>query len=115
MTVLALNTAGNTTLDANGNGIVQLGPIVGQRWTVSVASVFIPNAVLIPTCAVYIGGAPIQANFIDGTYTGNFDSTDRTAGLPFTNGQSIWGVWSGGDVGAVATLSLIGTLETGYK
>ena len=108
-----LNTSGNVVLDGSGNGIVTLGPNVGQRWQLNSAAVRTSTATLFPTCKVYMGsGATIDAEFVDGTYSGNQDSTDRVSGLRLGPNQKITAFWQGGDVGATATLSIIGTLET---
>ena len=115
MSSVPLNTSTQIKLDGSGNGTAKIGPIVGQRWDLSVAAVSITNAVLIPLCSVYMGGSPTPDNFVDGTYTGSFDSTDRVQGLPITNGQYCWAVWSGGDPNAIATLSITGSQETQYK
>jgi len=118
-TVVPLDDARNVILNGSGNGQVSLGPILGQKWTVTNAGVQTstrtnPNAA-VPECSIYIGGAPIAQFFIDGTNTGSLDSTDRTASFPFSQGNKIWAVWTGGDPGSTATLSIVGTIETGRR
>lgn len=108
-----LNRAGSVNLDGSGNGAVTLSPNVGQTWRLTVASVVTSTSVLIPKCSIFMGGAATQDFFVDGTYTGNLNSTDAVSGLPLTHGQKIIALWTGGDPGAVATLSIIGTVETG--
>lgn len=115
-----LNTFATAVLDSNGNGTAQATPPPNTRWTVQTVGVQTnqnPNDPTqnIPTCNIYIGGAPISANFVDGTFTGNQDSTDQTAGIPIYAGQSIYAVWANGPVGALATLSLYGTSDSGYR
>lgn len=108
-----LNTSARVILDASGNGTVKLGPSVrGQILHVMVASVSTSTAVLIPQCSIFIGATATPDNFVDGTYTGNLNSTDRTAALPITAGNYLFAAWTGGDVGAVATLSVIGTVDS---
>src|SRR5215831_2025219 len=109
-----LKFAATVILDGSGNGTASLGPNVGQRWIVRTASVNIPNAVAIPQCNIYMGAAPIPAEFIDGTWTGNMDSTSKTNSYPLTHGEKIWAVWTAGDVGATATLNITGWHDTGY-
>ena len=119
LTIVPLNDARNVTLDGSGNGQVSFGPILGQEWTVTNAGVQTSTranpAASVPQCSIYIGGAPVAQFFIDGTNTGSLDSTDRTSSFPFTQGSKIWAVWTGGDPGSVATLSIVGTVKTGRR
>jgi hypothetical protein len=110
-----LTTNASVTLGGSGNGTVSLGPQVGQRWRLRTASILIPNAILIPQCKIYMGGAALDPFFIDGTYTGALASTSNVNGRPLTNGQRIFAVWTGGNPGAVATLTIAGTVETGRQ
>lgn len=105
-----LNTSGNCTLDGSGNGRVQLGPDgPGVQWKLTLAAVRVNSAVLEPECRVYIGAQPLDDFFVDGTFTGSMDSTGNVANFPITQGQKVWAVWIGGDPGAIATLSVLGT------
>lgn len=113
MTEQPLNLAGQVKLNGAGNGTVSLGPNVGQRWTISVASILIPNPTLFPRCELYMGALATPEFFVDGTYTGNLNASDAVAGMKLSNGQKIFAVWTGGDPGATATLSIIGIQETG--
>lgn len=108
-----LNSSGSVRLDANGNGIVALGPQGSAVWALTVAAVSTSTSVKVPQCSVYMGTSAVPANLVDGTFTGNLDSTDRVSGWPLLPGQQVWAVWSGGDAGATATLSIIGTERTG--
>jgi hypothetical protein len=111
-----LNTSGQTRLDGAGNGTVRLGPNVGQRWTLLTAAIFIAGTIVSsPQCKIFMGGSATPDCLVDGTNTGELNSTTNVANFPLTAGQSIFAVWTGGDVGAIATLSIIGTVETGYK
>jgi hypothetical protein len=107
-----LNTSGRVVLDGSGSGRVTLTPNVGQRWTIRTASVRVAPSVNIPQCRLYIGGDATDDAFIDGTYTGNLNSTDSLAAYPVSAGVKVIAVWSGGDPGAAATLSLWGTVDT---
>lgn len=108
-----INTSATVTLDGTGAGTVKLGPRIGQRWNITNAAVKIPNAVKVPSASIYVGGSPTDANFVDGTFTGNFDATGRIANFPISPQDNVWAVWAGGDIGAVATLSLIGIMTYG--
>lgn len=91
-----------TTLNASGAGEVSLKPPqYNQTWKVSLAAVSVSSAVLEPECRLYQDG-----RFIGGTYSGSLDSTDLNVTLQ--SNQSIKAVWTGGDTGATATLTLQG-------
>lgn len=114
--IIPINLANSVVLNASGGGTAKLGPNIGQRWNILTASVLVPTPnVLVPPCNIYIGGAPISDFFIDGTYTGNLDSTSRTAGYILSAGDFIFAVWTGGDVGAKATLSIYGQQQYGGR
>ncbi len=101
------------TLDASGNGTVWIGPQrPGQRWRVRGAAVSTTTAVKVPTFNLYRGG-PSPGNLLAATYTGSSDSTNDLA-EEFSPGAFLTGVWQGGDVDAVATLSLSGDLLIRY-
>lgn len=106
-----LNAFGETTLDINGSGTVQIQPPYNETWNVSNAAVSTSTAVKLPNCAIYIGAAPMQQTLVDSTFTGNQNATGRTAQYPIQPGESIFAVWSGGDANATATLSLIGMIS----
>lgn len=115
MPTVPLNTSDQAVVNAAGTATVVMGPNVGQRWDLNVAAVSVSGAhVLSPLCKVYMGGGvlPVDANLVDGTFTGELDSTSRVDGIPLSNGQKIIAVWTGADVGATATLSILGTVTT---
>lgn len=99
-------------LDGSGNGTAQLGPRAhGQVWKPTVASIKMtgPTPSGVATCFVYAGGAVTDSNFVDSTYDVNNDSTDRVTGQALALGQYVFAVWSGGNPGATATLTVNGT------
>jgi hypothetical protein len=81
----------------------------GQRWNLSTASVK-STSTAESTCLVYMGQTQV-----DGTYSGNLDSTDQVAGFPLYCGQKVKAEWSGCDPGAVCTLDITGTVDTDYR
>lgn len=115
MTANPLNTGDSKVLDGSGNGIISLGPAVGQTWQLSVASIFVapvPPAtasVKIPNCYIYIGGSAEPINQVDATFVGNQNSTSRVSGYLIKKGAKVFAKWTGGDPGAIATLSIFGT------
>lgn len=112
-----LNEFATVKLDGSGNGTASLGPqVVGQSWTVDNTGVqtssFQDPAADVPQCSIYIGPAPIQPFFVDGTNTGSFDSTDRTSNYPVTRGNKVWAVWTNGEPNSTATVTCQGTVNS---
>lgn len=100
------------TLDASGNGTAKLGPAAhGLVWKPTTASIKMsgPTPTGMATLFLYVGGSATDSNFVDSTYDVQNDSTDRVNGQELTIGQYIWAVWSGGNPGARATLTINGT------
>lgn len=104
---------GQVTLNASGNGTAKVGPLTEREvWSPTMAYVGVTTNVKEALCSIYVGhdtSAPYQ---VDTTYTGSSgDSTGRVAGKTLRQGNFIWAVWTGGDVGATATLTVNGTRE----
>lgn len=101
-----LDEHASVVLNAAGNGTVQLQCPTVETWTVSRTAVSTTTNVLEPTAQTYIGQvAPGSA--LSGTYSGSLDSSDENQQI--NPGQSLYCVWTGGDPGATATLSVFGT------
>lgn len=118
MTEVSLSASVQVVLDASGNGTAKVGPLGhGEVWSPQVASVHVtpkPPATTItnsPICKVYVGSSVTDSTFVDGTFTGEQDSTDNVRGTSVRIGQFVWGVWTGGDVGATAILNVTGTKD----
>lgn len=98
------------TLDGSGSGTASAGPTgSGEAWSAITASVHCSTAAAEATCRVYAGADASARYFCDGTYAGS--SGDSTTNLPpaVPPGQRVWAVWTGGDPGATAYLTLTGT------
>ncbi len=98
------------TLDGSGGGTARLGPLSQREapWRVISASVKANNN---PTdeavCQIFFGNDTTQSNFRDNTFTGSSgDATDKVAGSLQMN-QYVFAVWSGGDPGVQATLTVV--------
>lgn len=106
-----LNVGTTVVLDASGNGRATLSPSFGPAlWHVRSVAVRTsqPGAGSIPQCALY--RATEDANgYIDTTYDGSADATDVAFDL--AQGTEIIAVWTGGNPGDTATLSVYGTRE----
>jgi hypothetical protein len=108
--LLPLNESVSVTLDGNGNGTVRLGPSnASQQWVPSNAACSVTSNVSEPIFVLYNGSAS-NANRIGGTYTGSNDNTD-VSGVTLYPGSVFTGVWTNGDPGATATLSLQGAVN----
>jgi hypothetical protein len=53
-------------------------------------------------------------NEVDSTYDGD-SSTDPAANVDLTGSQKVIAYWTGGDLGAIAQITLRGTIETGRQ
>lgn len=114
MPTLPLSDAAFVTLDGSGNGTAKLGPNAhGVVWKPSRVAVKTTSTILSPTCQLFIGNTATSENFIDGTYSGSQNATDSAVGQELRLGQYIWAVWTGGDVGAQATLTVTGSKDVG--
>lgn len=112
MTTVPLNEFAAVTLDASGNGTAKIGPNAhGVTWHPQVVSVKTSTKVKSPGCSIYAGFKVSDQFFVDGTYTGEQDSTDSIAGQELHLGQFAWAVWTGGDVGAQATVTVTGSKD----
>lgn len=107
MRTLALNTFAQVTLDANGNGQVALGPALpGVTWTVTNEATSTTSITNESNFYLYLNQVGPH-NLLAGSFSGNLDS----ASVPVTvfPGQTLIGLWTGGDASAVATLTIYGT------
>lgn len=107
---LALSASASVVLDSGGNGTASTGPAVpGTVWNPAVVSVKASSNAKEAQCSIYAGGGVSAAEFQDGTTWGSTgDSTSNVPG-PVYPGQVITAVWTGGDPGATATVSITGT------
>ena len=102
-----LNDSASTVLNGSGAGSVTYGPQVpGVIFEVATVATITTSTVNVPTFLAYQGPAS-QNNFLGGTYDGNNDSSEVAVTL--YNGQVLTGIWTGGDSGATATMSVFGT------
>lgn len=105
-----LSVSASVTLDGSGNGTVQLGPsIPGVSWTPATVAITVNpvSATVVSQFGLYNGNLQ-PGNFIGGTYTGDSNSTDVSA-VTLHPGNVLTGVWSGGNPGATATMTITGT------
>lgn len=107
-----LNASDDTTLDANGQGRVELGPDTGPPyWNVTkyVVTTNRPGLAPVPQCSVYVDSEDSRG-LQDTTYDGSKDASE--ADIDLQRGQHLIAVWTGGQAGDKATLSVTGWTES---
>lgn len=108
---LPLNENATVVLNAFGDGQVKLGPRGhGVVWHPQIASVKVAAPVTSEAIAeIYVGNAPTADNFVDATQTGSTGDSSGNVRVELRVNNFIWAVWHNGDVGAQATLTVVGT------
>jgi hypothetical protein len=107
-----LRKSAQVSLDGFGNGTIRFGPTFGPAvWHVTNSQVKTsqPGRGDIPQCALY-AVTQDDNGYIDTAYDGSADSCDIPYDL--TLGDRAIAVWTGGNAGDTATLTLVGTMET---
>jgi hypothetical protein len=113
MTRVDLDDTAFVVLNGSGNGTAKIGPLTAREtWYPEQASVKVSFAGANPTneaiCKIYKGDGATDNNFKDGTFTGSSgDATDKISGKMQQN-NFIFAVWTGGDAGATAYLTVTG-------
>lgn len=104
-----LNTGGSVTLDVTGAGTVYLSPALpGVTWVVNQVSCITSTNISGTTTFQFYYPSVADVYFQGGSYSGNQD-TDTDINLVVFYGSQLIGVWAGGDSGAIATMSILGT------
>ena len=107
-----LSVSVSVVLNGSGGGQVQSGPALpGVAWNPSSVAVLVQpvSTTVVSQFLLYLG-PPQAANFQGGTYTGD-NNSDDLALPPMYAGQVLTGVWTGGNPGATATMTLTGTQD----
>jgi hypothetical protein len=109
MRELALTAKAYVTLDGSGDGTACVGPLSpGEVWSGLSAGVRVATNTDEAICTVYAGAAATPGYFAGATTWGS--TGDSTGNLPVVKvGGNVWAVWTGGDAGAKATLTVTGT------
>lgn len=105
---IPLAVTAQVKLNGTGSGTVSVGPkYPGEIWFPSLAAVNVSTNVKEATGVLWQGVQPgiLQLGTTQTASTG--DSTDLP-GSAIYPGTSLWFVWSGGDAGSVANLSIVG-------
>lgn len=93
------------TLDASGNGTISWQPN-GKNARVTNLFVKVTTVVLQATCTVYLGQIS-DGRAINLTNSGSTGAA-ASGQIDIQDGETLYVVWRGGDVGAVATVTLVG-------
>lgn len=110
-TQLVLQTSASCVLNAQGDGTAACGPsLPGTSWNPETVAISVDTNNSEAACSVYLGISAQAGYLLGATQTGSSgDSTDCTATV--WPGQSIIAAWTGGDPGAIATMSVFGTKQ----
>lgn len=110
-----LTVRASVQLDGSGNGTASVGPLSAREtWHPDNCHVNAMTGVPVvneASCQMFVGDDASQRNFRDITYSGSSgDASDKVSGTVKCP-HRIFAVWSGGDPGAYATMSVTGTLD----
>ena len=104
-----LTVTATVTLNGSGAGTASTGPqFPRESWDVAVASVGAATNAAEATCKIY-AGPPAAPLFIDGTTWGSTGDSTSNFSAPVYLGSAVIATWTGGDPGAIATLTVTGT------
>lgn len=108
---IPLDEAVSVILDAAGNGMASIGPASTRAvWTITGAATSTSTNV---KEAVFDLFQNSKASKLGGTYTGSNDQIGFAGGTVVLRHGRLLGYWTGGDPGALATLSLTGSITIG--
>lgn len=112
-TASRFNTQGSTVLatvvGVAGYGAIRFSPS-GEKWEITRTHVRCSTSVSEAECRIYFGQIRPDT-VLDGTYSGSSGDTTDTP-IYLEDGQAIFIVWSGGDDGATAFVTLSGWKST---
>lgn len=107
-----LNEFAEATLNASGAATVFVAPGSYEKWTITRIAVTTTDPITsqnVPEANIFLD-SPGAANFLEGTYSGNKDSSDTN--IVLERNQRLYCQWSGGNSGSVATFSIFGERTT---
>ena len=97
------------TLNGSGNGTAKVGPLSAREvWYPDNVAIGVNGFTKQCSCTVYKGPDTSQASFRDISTFGSGDNTGACNADTVKVGEYIWAVWSGGDAGFSATLTVTG-------
>ncbi|GIH29370.1 hypothetical protein Aph01nite_76800 [Acrocarpospora phusangensis] len=104
-----LNESAQAIVDGSGTAIVRMAP-QGEDWEVTRLSVKVSTRVNEAEANYYLTTI-CDDNRQEGTYSGSSGDTSDTK-MFLNDGDPLFVVWTGADVGAIATVTLRGTKTT---
>lgn len=108
-TATRLDSGGTVTLatvnGVTGYGVVRLSP-AGEKWEIRRTRVFTSTRNDEAECKMYVNQIAPQHE-VEGTWSGSSGDTSDTP-IYLEDGQALFIVWSGGDNGATATVTVSG-------
>jgi hypothetical protein len=108
MRQLPLTVKAYVTLDSNGDGTAYVGPLSpGEVWANLTVSVRVATNTNEAICSIYAGAAATPGYFADSTTWGSTGDSTQNMGQVRVGGN-VYAVWSGGDHGAQATMTVTG-------
>lgn len=103
-----------TLSNPGGNGTAQIGPQrVKEHWQITGVGVAVSTQMTQAQCSVYIGSTASAATFLGSTQNGSSGDTCAVANMDIQPGQYVFAVWSNGDAGSTATMTVFGTYSIG--
>lgn len=106
---LRLEIESATTLDANGDGTVSLGPVPSaQIWRVRLVTVQVTPLVLMPSAEVYKASGTVPGTLLGATFLGGRDSSEMAHPVELQPSELLRVEWTGGDPFARAVAYLLG-------
>jgi hypothetical protein len=101
----------NIVLNGSGAGTAKVGPLSSREvWNPANVHVSVATHVAEATCNIYVGEDTSAKNFRDATFTGSSgDATGKVSSDVVKVGHYVFAVWTGGDAGALATMTVTGS------
>jgi hypothetical protein len=97
-------------VNASGVATISVAPH-GENWRIQSNTVKVSTKVLEARAQSYRGYSVADAYLIEGTFSGSSGDTSNTD-IFLTDGQAFTVQWTGADVGAIATLIIMGWRST---
>lgn len=106
---VALRETAVVTLDGSGAGTAKVGPLSAREvWYPDNVSISVTGATKQAAATMYMGPDTTQSNFRDNSVLASGDASGACNADVVKSGMYIWVVWSNGDVGKQAILTVTG-------
>jgi len=106
---VALRETAVVLLDGSGAGTAKVGPLSAREvWYPDNVAISITGATKQAKASMYMGSDTTQSNFRDISTFASGDSSGACNADVVKSGMYIWAVWTGGDPGLQAILTVTG-------